>query len=58
MEELLDYLFQDQESGEVFFVECTSVEEAKKIAFENFDEPELIGIYSVEDAEELGYDTF
>ena len=57
-----DYLFLDNESGEQFFVECESLDEAWEIARDNWgeetDDLEYLGEYSVEEAEILGYDTF
>ena len=58
MEELWDYLFEDDETGEVFFVECETLEEAKRVARDNFDTPKYLGKYTVDEAEDLGYDTF
>ena len=58
---LKDYLFIDNDSGEEFFVETFSKREAEKIVEENFGEDadiEYIGVYSVEEAEILGYDTY
>lgn len=58
----IDFLFEDQETGEQFFVEVENRfgarDKAWDIAFDNFEDPELIGIYSPEDAELLGYDTY
>lgn len=57
-----DFLFLDNESGEQFFVECESLDEAWEIARDNWgeetDDLEYLGEYSVEEAEILGYDTF
>lgn len=57
-----NYLFLDNESGEQFFVECESLDEAWEIARDNWgeetDDLEYLGEYSVEEAEILGYDTF
>ena len=70
MKEYIDFLYEDNESGEMFFVELsynpeitpdaatTLRPEADKIAAENFEEPEFLGVYSNEDAELLGYDTY
>lgn len=56
-----DYLFIDNESGEQFFVECETYEEAEEIlnrvGFSGMD-IEYIDEYSVEEAEILGYDTY
>ena len=63
----IDYLFEDQDSGELFFVEIkktteksytTCYNEAWEIAKENFEEPELITKMSPELAETYGYDTY
>lgn len=56
-----DFLFIDNESGEQFFVECETLTDAWNIARENFGEDSdisCIGIYSVEEADILGYDTY
>lgn len=63
----LDYLFEDLESGELFFVEITKdngktyddcLKEAIKIAKENFDNPQFIKRVDPEIAEIYGYDTY
>lgn len=63
----IDYLFEDQESGELFFVEIVKTadksytdcyHEAWKIAEENFDSPEFIEEVPPEIAETYGYDTY
>jgi hypothetical protein len=66
----IDFLYQDEECGEKFFVELSYdpetvsnpetalAAEANIIALENFEEPEFLGVYSKEDAELLGYDTY
>ena len=65
--EYLDYLFEDEESGELFFVEIVKddsktyndcLKEAIKIAKENFDNPQFIKKVSPELAETYGYDTY
>jgi hypothetical protein len=57
-----DYLFIDNESGEQFFVECKSLDEAWEIALDEWggdtDDLEYLGEYTVAEAEILGYDTF
>ena len=56
-----NYLFIDNESGEQFFVECETLTEAWDIVRENFGEDSDIGyieVYSVEEADILGYDTY
>ena len=58
---MFDYLFIDNESGEEFFVESSSLGEAWEIAIENFGEDAdlaFIDEYTVEEAEILGYDTY
>ena len=63
----IDYLFEDEESGELFFVEIVKdgsksytdcYEEAWTIAEENFDSPKFIEKVSPEVAETYGYDTY
>lgn len=65
--EYLDYLFEDEDSGEMFFVEITKtasksyndcLKEAIKIAKENFETPQFIKRVSPEVAETYGYDTY
>lgn len=55
-----DFLFEDRETGEEFFVECKSAREAWQIAWENFGEGnvEFKGRYTVEEAEAWGLDTY
>lgn len=56
-----DFLFEDIESGEEFFVECANLGEAKVILeMSGFEESELkfLGKYTVEEAEAMGYDTY
>ena len=55
---MYDYFFEDVETGEEFFVEVETEEEAIEIAERFFDEPVLKGIFSPEDADILGYDTY
>lgn len=63
----IDYLFEDEESGELFFVEIIKdggksnldcLKEAIKIAKENFDSPRYLNKVSPEVAETYGYDTY
>lgn len=63
----IDYLFEDQESGELFFVEVVKTPdksytecyyEAWAIAEENFESPEFIEKVAPEVAETYGYDTY
>lgn len=55
-----DFLFEDRETGEEFFVECDSKREAFQIAWENFGEGnvEYKGRFTVEEAEMWGLDTY
>ena len=56
-----DFLFLNNENGELFFVECETLTEAWGIVWENFEEAidiEYISEYSVEEADILGYDTY
>ena len=55
---IYDYLFYDAETGEEFFVECETKEEAITTAKTYFERPFLRGIFSPEDADILGYDTY
>lgn len=58
---MIDYLFMDNDSGEEFFVECDSLDEAWEIAIENFGEDAdlaFIDEFDPEEAEILGYDTY
>lgn len=63
----IDYLFEDEESGELFFVEIIKdgsksytdcFNEAFDIALENFENPIFIEEVSPEIAETYGYDTY
>lgn len=67
MKKYIDYLFEDAESGEKFFVEICKNENvtegeyfarALNIANENFNEPVYICEVSPEEAETYGYDTY
>lgn len=55
-----DYWFVDNESGEEFFVECATEEEAWEIAIENFDgaDLELVQVITPVEAEMWGLDTY
>jgi hypothetical protein len=56
-----DFMFEVIESGEQFFVECNSFEEAKvTLEMSGFtdDELEFCGRYPVEEAEMMGLDTY
>lgn len=58
----VDYLFEDRTSGEQFLVEVIegdgAAEEAHMIAEENFEDPKMIDVISVEEGEALGLDTY
>lgn len=65
--EWLDARFQDDECGEIFFVELRKeggetmeefVERCREIANENFEAPVWIDLVDQKDAETLGYDTY
>lgn len=53
-----NYLFQDEETGEKFFVQAENFKEALEIAFDNFDDPTYIDEFTDEEAEWFGYDTY
>ena len=56
-----DFLFEDVETGEQFFVETTSLSQAEvTLQMSGFEEGqyEFLGKYTVEEAEILGYDTY
>ena len=56
-----DFLFRDEETGEEFFVECATKDEAWAIVEDNFGSTEnfrYCGRYSVEEAEMWGLDTY
>lgn len=55
---IYDYLFKDVETGEEFFVECDTKEEATTTAKMYFKEPRLLMICTPEEADILGYDTY
>lgn len=59
--ELWNFLFEDKESGEQFFVECENMKECLEILSENDFEREnlnFLGVFSTEEADILGYDTY
>lgn len=65
--EWLDAKFHDEETGEIFFVELKKekgedivdfINKCQEIANENFSEADFYGLYSSNDAEMLGYDTY
>lgn len=56
-----DFLFEDKESGEEFFVECEYLEKAFVILeMSGFERSEVKyrGKYTVEEAEMMGLDTY
>ncbi len=56
-----DFLFEDKESGEEFFVECENLEKAFVILeMSGFERREVKyrGKYTVEEAEMMGLDTY
>lgn len=58
---MYDFLFIDNVTGEEFFVECGTLNEAWGIVCDNFgpeNEADFLGRYSPEEAEILGYDTY
>ena len=58
---MLNYLCQDNESGELFFVQCADETERDKILLANdfdLDEIDICGVYTDGEAEILGYDTY
>ena len=55
---MYDYLFEDMETGEEFFVERETKEEAITVAKTYFEEPRFLMVCTPEDADILGYDTY
>ena len=58
---MLNYLCEDLESGELFFVQCADETERDEIMLANdfdLDQVDIYGIYTDEEAEILGYDTY
>jgi hypothetical protein len=58
---MLNYLCEDLESGELFFVQCADETERDEILLANdfdLDQVDIYGIYTDEEAEILGYDTY
>ena len=58
---MLNYLGEDLESGELFFVQCADETERDEILLANdfdLDQVDIYGIYTDEEAEILGYDTY
>lgn len=62
MKKYIDFLFEDTETSEEFLVEVEDTTNAKReaieIARENFENPILIRRMSVEQAEQMGLDTY
>ena len=62
MKKYIDFLFEDTETSEEFLVEIENTTNARKeaieIARENFENPILIRRVSVEEAEQMGIDTY
>lgn len=66
--EYIDYWFEDEETGEQFFVEvpiskdhCDYTEYislASAIASDHFDAPKLVDVVDQEEAEMWGFDTY
>lgn len=65
--EYVDFLFHDLETGEDFFVELELTEDddmdslivkAQEVADENFANAMFEEVYSAEEAEMMGYDTY
>lgn len=52
------YLFVDDESGKNFFVEADSKKEAREIAEEYFDAPDLVDVMTAEQSEWYPYDVY
>lgn len=58
---MLNYLCEDLESGELFFVQCADETERDEILLANdfdLDQVDIYGIYTDEEAEILGHDTY
>lgn len=61
IKKMYDYLFFDNDAGENFFVECDSLIDAWATVIENFGENHnvnYINVYSWDEAERMGYDTY
>ena len=65
--EWLDAMYEDDETGEVFFVELKREEgetvsqfiaKCDTVAADYFDEPIFLGLVDSDSAEKLGYDTY
>ena len=57
-EDKMTYWFEDMVSGEEFFVEEITRENAFKIAYQYFKEPHFIDTVTNEEAEMMGLDTY
>ena len=58
---MLNYLCEDLENGGYFFVQCKDESEVDEILLANdfdLDQVDIYGIYTDEEAEILGYDTY
>ena len=58
---MLNYLCQDNESGELFFVQCADETELDEILLANdfnLDEVDVLDVMDDETAEIYGYDTY
>lgn len=55
---MIDFLFMESETEELFIVQESSLEAAMETAREYFDEPIFIRELTEEEAEDLGYDTY
>ena len=56
-----NFLFFDNLRGEYFFVQCGALSEAWDeacLVVEDEDELEYLGVYSDDEAEMMGYDTY
>lgn len=65
--EWLDAMYEDDETGEIFFVELRReegetvekfIEKCDAVAADYFDEPIFLGLVDSDSAEKLGYDTY
>lgn len=54
----MTFYFDDEASGEDFFVDRDTLEEAIKVANEYFEDPKFISVISDEEAEYWGLDTY
>ena len=59
--EMWDFMFENNETGERFFIECHNFNEAKVILeMSGFEEDDLsfLGVFNTYEADILGYDTY